>query len=317
MFNYNKTDLERIASSTYFIRDNLEKVFRLNEILKHLNENPFFEKFLVLKGGTAINLTVLNLPRLSVDIDLDFTIECTKEEMLKTRENVNQNLLNYMFTQGYALSPNTKNPHSLDSWIFYFQNSGGNRDNLKVEINYSMRNHLLPLIKRRVKIDFMQSDYDVKTLSTLELFGGKIKALIERTAPRDLYDVFNMLKYNIIDPKEHELLRKIVIFYICVGGSDSLITSYDIDRINKIKFPQIRSTLLPVLKKNEKFDFENAKTEVTCFLSKLLMITEKEMAFIENFTNNRYLPDLLFEDIDIVNRVKNHPMAIWKTSKMG
>ncbi len=317
MFNYNKTDLERIASSTYFIRDNLEKVFRLNEILKHLNENPFFEKLLVLKGGTAINLTILDLPRLSVDIDLDFTIECTKEEMLKTRENVNHNLLNYMFTQGYALSPNTKNPHSLDSWIFYFQNSGGNRDNLKVEINYSMRNHLLPLIKRRVKIDFMQSDYDVKTLSTLELFGGKIKALIERTAPRDLYDVFNMLKYNIIDPKEHELLRKIVIFYICVGGSDSLITSYDIDRINKIKFPQIRSTLLPVLKKNEKFDFENAKTEVTCFLSKLLMITEKEMAFIENFTNNRYLPDLLFEDIDIVNRVKNHPMAIWKTSKMG
>ncbi|MHC1779079.1 MAG: nucleotidyl transferase AbiEii/AbiGii toxin family protein [Bacteroidales bacterium] len=317
MFNYNKTDLERIASSTYFIRDNLEKVFRLNEILKHLNENPFFEKFLVLKGGTAINLTILDLPRLSVDIDLDFTIECTKEEMLKTRENVNQNLLNYMFTQGYALSPNTKNPHSLDSWIFYFQNSGGNRDNLKVEINYSMRNHLLPLIKRRVKIDFMQSDYDVKTLSTLELFGGKIKALIERTAPRDLYDVFNMLKYNIIDPKEYELLRKIVIFYICVGGSDSLITSYDIHRINKIKFPQIRSTLLPVLKKNEKFDFENAKTEVTCFLSKLLMITEKEMAFIENFTNNTYLPDLLFEDIDIVNRVKNHPMAIWKTSKMG
>jgi len=156
MYNYNKSDLERIASSTDFIRDNLEKVLRLNEILKHLNENPIFEKHLALKGGTAINMTVFNLPRLSVDIDLDFSIDCQREEMLSIREMINQNLLNYMFAQGYALSPNTKNPHSLDSWIFYFQNSGGNRDNIKVEINYSMRNHLLPIIKKKVIPEFLQ-----------------------------------------------------------------------------------------------------------------------------------------------------------------
>ncbi|WP_294083892.1 nucleotidyl transferase AbiEii/AbiGii toxin family protein [Proteiniphilum sp. UBA5384] len=312
MYNYSKTDLERIASGTDFIRDNLEKVFRLCDVLKHLNENPLFVDHLALKGGTAINLIVFNLPRLSVDIDLDFTKECSRDEMMKIRENINQDFLNYMFTQGYALSPNTKSPHSLDSWVFYFQNAGGNKDNLKVEINYSLRNHILPIVGKKVNVEFLQFDSEVKTLSTLELFGSKIKALIERTASRDLYDIQNMLKYNIIYPDEMGKLRKIVLFYLAVGGSDKPSISYDFESIDNLKFTQIRSSLLPVLKKSERFDFESAKVEVKAFLQKLMTFTEEEKSFIENFNNNVYQPELLFEDTEIVERVKNHPMAMWK-----
>jgi len=36
-----------------------------------------------LKGGTAINLAVFNLPRLSVDIDMDYTPNDTKEEIVE------------------------------------------------------------------------------------------------------------------------------------------------------------------------------------------------------------------------------------------
>ena len=312
MYNYSKTDLERIASGTDFIRDNLEKVFRLCDILKHLNENSLFAEHLALKGGTAINLTVFNLPRLSVDIDLDFTKECSREEMMTIRENINQDFLNYMFTQGYALSPNTKSPHSLDSWVFYFQNAGGNKDNLKVEINYSLRNHIFPIIEKKVNVEFLQFDSEVKTLSTLELFGSKIKALIERTAPRDLYDIHNMLKYNIIHPDEMDKLRKIILFYLAVGGNDKPLNSYSFESINNLKFAQIRSSLLPVLKITERFDFESAKVEVKEFLMKLIVFTEDEKSFIENFNNNVYRPELLFEDTEIVERIKNHPMAIWK-----
>lgn len=312
MYNYSKTDLERIASSTDFIRDNLEKVFRLCDILKHLNENPLFAEHLALKGGTAINLTVFYLPRLSVDIDLDFTKECLRDEMMTIRENINQDFLNYMFTQGYALSPNTKSPHSLDSWVFYFQNAGGNKDNLKVEINYSLRNHILPIVEKKVNIDFLQFDSKVKALSTLELFGSKIKALIERTAPRDLYDIHNMLRDNIIHPDEMDKLRKITLFYLAVGGSDKPLSNYSFKSIDNLKFAQIKSSLLPVLKKSERFDFESAKVEVKEFLIKLTMFTEEEKSFIENFNSNVYQPELLFKDTEIVERIKNHPMAIWK-----
>lgn len=65
-----------MAKEQGFIRDNLEKVMRLVEILGHFHNSPLLSKTLVLKGGTAINLTVFKLPRLSVDIDLDLSINC-------------------------------------------------------------------------------------------------------------------------------------------------------------------------------------------------------------------------------------------------
>ena len=312
MYNYNKNDLDKIAVGTDFIRDNLEKVFRLCDILRFLSENSLFSENLALKGGTAINLTIFDCPRLSVDIDLDFTSECSREEMLVIRENINQNFLNYIFAQGYALSPNTKNPHSLDSWVLYFQNAGGNKDNMKVEINYSLRNHILPIIKKKVNADFLHFDCMVRTLSTLELFGSKIKALIERAAPRDLFDVYNMLEFSVVDPNDIDMLRKIVLFYLAVGGNDKPSVNYDFGNIDNIKFAQIKSSLLPVLKKSERFDFESAKTKVKNFLLKLMIPTENEKLFVENFNQKKYQPELLFDNADIIKNIKTHPMAIWK-----
>jgi hypothetical protein len=220
-----------------------------------------------------------------------------------------------MFAQGYALSPNTKNPHSLDSWVFYFQNAGGNRDNIKIEVNYSMRNHILPIIKKRVNVEFLQVADELATLSTLELFGGKIKALIERTAPRDLYDVHNMISNNIIQPEEQDLLRKIVVFYLVLGAGSKIELPFNLENFNNLKYSQIRANLNPVLRKSERFDFEAAKIEVKDYLSGLMTLTDNEMLFVENFDQGIYKPNLLFDDDDIIERIKDHPMAIWKTSR--
>lgn len=94
---------------------------------------------LALKSGTAINLTIFNLPRLSVDIDLDYLITNSREEMLESREVINTTIDRYMVSQGYSKNPKTKNPHSLDSWVYYYVGASGNRDGIKIEINYSLR----------------------------------------------------------------------------------------------------------------------------------------------------------------------------------
>ena len=315
MYNYTKKDLDKVAVETGFIRDNLEKVFRLCEVLQYLNENRLFAEHLALKGGTAINLTVFDMPRLSVDIDLDFTKECSREEMLEIRTTINDNLLNFMFAQGYALSPNTKNPHSLDSWVFYYQNSVGNRDSIRIEINYSMRNHIFPVEKRKINVEFLNIEYEVNTLATLELFGSKIKALIERTAARDLYDVQNMLKYSVIQADEQDLLRKIIVFYLVIGAKKKVELPFDFDSINSLKYSQIRSSLIPVLKKSEHFDFEVAKTIVQNYLAKLMTLAENEKLFIENFNKGIYRPGLLFDNEGIIGRIKEHPMAVWRTNR--
>jgi predicted nucleotidyltransferase component of viral defense system len=316
MYNYSKKDLDAIAAKTGFIRDNLEKVFRLTDILEYLNNNNLMSEHLALKGGTAINLTVFNLPRLSVDIDLDFTKECHRDEMLSIRKKINHELLNYMFAHAYALSPNTKNPHSLDSWVFYFQNAAGNRDNIKVEINYSMRNHIFPLVKKSVIVPFLQKNVEIKTLSTIELAGSKIKALIERCAPRDLYDVENLLKMNVVTEDEQKLLRKTTLFYLVVGGNEKVSPNFDFEKIISLNFTQIRRFLIPVLRKSELFDFETAKINIKQYLSDLMILTNDEQRFIDLFYQGVYQPDLLFEEKEIVERIKEHPMAIWRINNV-
>ena len=72
MIEYNKAQLGRMAQENGFVRDTLEKVLRLTEILKFIDRDDFLKRHLALKGGTAINMTIFDLPRLSVDIDLDY-----------------------------------------------------------------------------------------------------------------------------------------------------------------------------------------------------------------------------------------------------
>lgn len=115
MNSYNKTYLDQISQEKGFVRDNLEKVIRLAEILRYINQSPLLQKSLVLKGGTAINLTVFRMPRLSVDIDLDFAQNCNREEMIDTRQEINNELKAYMSNEGYSIKSGSKSPHALDS----------------------------------------------------------------------------------------------------------------------------------------------------------------------------------------------------------
>lgn len=312
---YNKIELEKVARETSFIRDNLEKVIRLSNILEFLVSNDDLKGKVVLKGGTAINLTVFDMPRLSVDIDLDYCCNSDKETMMADRAVIGQEILGHMQSNGYTLHPSSKNTHALDSWVFSYLNAGGNRDNIKIEINYMMRAHILEPLTRKTSVPFIE-EVDVYALAPLELFGSKIKALIERAAPRDMYDVNRMIKENIFKEDQMDMLRKIVVFYLAVGGKNIPEKAYSFERIRNIKFPQIRSALIPVLKKTEKFDFEEAKTNVISFLSGFLIPGDAEKDFIESFNQGEYKPEVLFDDHEIVERIKEHPMALWKMNEV-
>jgi predicted nucleotidyltransferase component of viral defense system len=161
--NYDIIYLGKKAVELGFVRDTLEKVTRLADVLEYLNTNPVLKDSLALKGGTAINLTIFNLPRLSVDLDMDYLITNSREEMLESREVINSTINRYMLSQGYSMSPKTKIPHSLDSWVYDYQGASGNKDNIKIEINYSLRSHVLEAEERPIVTEHFSSDYRVKS----------------------------------------------------------------------------------------------------------------------------------------------------------
>lgn len=63
MMQFDRMKLGRQAKKLGFVRDTFEKVCRLADVLKFFEGDDMLSEYLALKGGTAINLTILDLPR--------------------------------------------------------------------------------------------------------------------------------------------------------------------------------------------------------------------------------------------------------------
>ncbi|MBL8292089.1 MAG: nucleotidyl transferase AbiEii/AbiGii toxin family protein [Bryobacterales bacterium] len=63
----------------------LEKVAHLLHLLGTIQTHPFLRDKLALKGGTALNLFLFDVPRLSVDIDLNYVGAGPRDEMMAER----------------------------------------------------------------------------------------------------------------------------------------------------------------------------------------------------------------------------------------
>lgn len=313
MIQFDKNTIGRQAKELGFVRDTFEKVCRLADVLKFFENDDILSTCLALKGGTAINLTIFNLPRLSVDIDLDFSENISRDEMLEKRPIITERISKYMSANGYVLSSKSKQHHALDSFVFEYQNAGGMKDNIKIEINYMIRCHILPVTRRKVNLPWLSEELSVLSVAPMEIFASKIVALLNRTAPRDLYDIHNLLELGLFDESEQDMLKKCVVFYSCMG-SETVHKEFTFASLDKMPQNKIKTDLLPVLRFGAYFDLKSAREKVTDYLKSLLVLTTQETEFIDNFANGEYKPEFIF-DSDMLNNVSDHPMAIWKCNK--
>lgn len=307
---YNREYVDSIAAKTGFIKDNVEKVLRLIDLLEAINTLPEFTGKLALKGGTAINLCIVDFPRLSVDIDLDYAENLPKEEMATVRAELKKNLIDYIQDNGYTLSEKPRGHFALDSLLLSYLATSGNKDNIKLEINYIDRAHILPLEMREIKTALADHNIKALTLNPIEIYASKAVALFSRTTPRDLYDVYTMLEKDAIT--DYELFRKCFIFYNMVGGEQDADT-LNYDKLDKYSFNDIKRYLKPVIKKDDIFDYRHAVEYVKAKMRTLLMLTDNEIQFIHAFRSKDYRPELLFDDKAILERINTHPMAMWRT----
>lgn len=311
MPKFDKITLGRQARELGFVRDTFEKVCRLAEILSFIEQDPVLADSLALKGGTAINLTIFDLPRLSVDIDLDFSKNVNRDDMLAERKEITDHLNRYMTAAGYTLSAKSKQYHALDSFVYEYTNAGGAKDNLKIEINYMLRCHVLPLEKRPVKLPWLKEKVNVLAVAPLEIFAAKIVALLSRTAPRDLYDIANLQKYDFFSADELALLRQCAVFYSAIAAEQAP-TTFNFGTIHELDPHRIRTDLIPVLRRTERFDLQAAQDKTIDFLSNFMIPTATEIVFWQAFNNKEYRPDLVFSDPAQLDRITQHPMARWK-----
>ena len=288
MPQYNRAELGRMATESGFVRDTFEKVLRLKEILRFMNEDEFLREHLLLKGGTAINLTVFNLPRLSVDIDMDYTPNDTREDMLECREKITNVIKEYMESEGYLLSDASRFSHSLDAFHYNYQNAGGNKDMIKIELNYSLRAHIFEPVYRSILPSAFDDGLKIRMVNPMEIFAAKGNALITRAAARDLYDWCNMLSEGLFE-EQRDLFRKCFLFYMTISA-DTLNKSFDTSAIDTLDFNKIRRDLFPVLNKKDNFQLDERKKIAKNYISDLMVLTTKEKEYLDRFEEKKYMP---------------------------
>lgn len=310
-----KKYIEDIAKKTGFIKSTLEKVERLLRILEWINNDKKLKNILALKGGTAINTAVFNFPRLSVDIDLDLTENLAKYEMIKERENIHNLLVQYLRANSYRINTEkSKNVYALDSIVAEYEDITGNIDNIKIEINYMNRVHILKTKKLKISTDvFEDKQLTINCIHPIEIYAAKICALLSRTTARDLFDVYTLSKYQLFDKEEKQLLKQcFMLEYIAINNYK--LEDMNLDKIEKLDKQEIKTKLLPTLKDRnpKKSNVNEMKQAVREYLKDILVIDDNIQKFYDKFQKGIYKPELLFYDGEIIQRINKHPMIMWK-----
>ena len=312
-FELQKSEIQKIALEHSYTANNIEKVIRLSFILNDLNAHTEFNGKLLLKGGTAINLLAFaEPPRLSVDLDLDFAEDISKERMMDERDKINRALVLYCQENDYEVTQ--RKSFSLDSYSLYYITVTGSRDKIKLDINYHNRCHILPYVVTQIPFPFSVKDgmLNVAHLALPELFGGKIKAFHERCKPRDIYDIYSLAQSGILSaPEERDLLRKCTVFYSTLGNPDNpCLLEQDVRHILEMPFQDIKAQLLPMLHINAgKYPKDEINHCVIDYLSALMTLDETEQKYMDEFYKGNYSPNLLFDD-EIAVKLLNHPVAL-------
>lgn len=164
---------------------------------------------LALKGGTAINLFVRDMPRLSVDLDLvlpDHTLP--REPALKRINDVIHQSAARLKKQGFQIHM----PASGDAGatkLLVRQND----IEVKVEVNFVIRGTVHPVrmasLTQRAR-DTLEADLEIPVVSIEDVYGGKLVAAMDRQHPRDLFDVMQLFEHGGITPH----IRRAFVVYL-------------------------------------------------------------------------------------------------------
>lgn len=164
-----------------------------------------------LKGGTAINLFIRDMPRLSVDLDLVFPDHTLSREQALNR-----------IAEALRESAERLKSRGFQTRIVPVQDASETkllvrRDSIeiKIEVNFVLRGTLHPV--RRASLtekarETLQADLELPVVSLEDVYGGKLVAALDRQHPRDLFDVMQLFAHEGITDG---IRRAFVVYLAC------------------------------------------------------------------------------------------------------
>lgn len=162
-------------------------------LLLDVAPDVFSNDVFAMKGGTAINLFVRDLPRLSVDIDVVYTPWQVPREQALAAITLELDVIAKRVTRAGLVARKIAAAGMGDTKLLV--ESGGAQ--VKVEVNTVFRGAVLPIQRRSLSprtSDSFGAELELPTLAPDELYGSKLVAAMDRQHPRDLFDVHEMFQ---------------------------------------------------------------------------------------------------------------------------
>lgn len=311
-----KLSIEKLtneAEATNFRPDVLEKVLHLLQLLSTLQRHPFLKGKLVLKGGTALNLFIFDVLRLSVDIDLNYVGTENRAAMLKERPQIERALQMVFKREGFTVRRMPED-HAGGKWLLRYQSAFGQSGNLEVDINFMYRVPMWPVVTMDSHMVGSWRATGIPVINLHELMAGKLAALLARQKARDLFDSHRILNMEGLNS---ERLRIAFIVYGAMNRKDwRTVSVEDID----FDSAELESQLIPTLRlatilgpKKARIYGKKLVEECRKALSVVLPFNDAEQEFLNLLLDKGEIDaTLLTKDIALQNRIQQQPLLAWK-----
>jgi predicted nucleotidyltransferase component of viral defense system len=309
--------LQRAAASAGYPVESYEKVHKLVQVLDGLRAHPFLGSRLALKGGTAINLFVLDLPRLSVDIDLNYVGAADRSLMLAERPRVEQGLEQVFGRAGLNVR-RTPTEHAGGKWRLSYTTALGRPGSIEVDVNFMFRTPIWPTGTRDSHLIGGQVATGILVLDDHELAAGKLAALVARSASRDLFDARELLRRGTLDARR---LRLAFVVYGGINREDWRTVTLD-DVVTTVE--DVDHQLVPMLRQDVRPSRAALGPWTTALVGEtrdlmtaVLPLTATEVEFINRLNGfGEVVAELLTDEPAERSVIQNHPGLLWKAQNV-
>lgn len=301
----------------------VEKVERLLELLAETGAHPYLGARLRLHGGTALNIFHLSMRRLSVDADLTYVGRVPKDEYEAERPEVERAMSDLGKSLGYTVTTSDKVEHSGRTLKLRYR-YGDQRDLVKVDLIYLNRSPLLDAEKATCMA--CSPETSATTLALPELIAGKTKALFDRLAVRDLYDIYRIQSEGLPasmaggDQDLYRLQRRVRIYYASLSMPFPCPLSGSVVEKFANRAADLERELYPVLHVGDRPTLGVMMEAASAFVDEHVAVKEaEEHEYLRQMdVESRYEPSLLFSEWpDVLKRAEQSPAAAWKVTNLS
>lgn len=299
--------LQRTARREGYVVQEFERAYRLAHLLREIGQHPRLREQLALKGGTCINFFHDDLPRLSVDLDVNYIGSLDRDTMLAEREEVEADLKSLGEAHGYEWDPYVKSYAHRKLRLRYI-NVHGHPDSVRVDVNYLMRLPLYGTETHHLPDLFDLERARVPALSAEEVYGGKLKALAARGHPRDLFDAARLFDGAI----DVDMNRVRAAFLFFSHMDEATLDLVRLERARALTEADMVEQLFTMLRTDERPTVDDLKGAVLPEVEGMLERTEDEIRYGTELEAGNHLPGLLFGKVDVADEIAEHPVALWR-----